>query len=200
MELETTLGKIRGLVVTAPNGKRVAKFLGIPYAKQPVGKLRFKQLEPLELPLGTDEKPFQAFVVGACSIQDRNMPTSTKLSSSSEECIFMNLFVPVDDMDTPKPVFFNIHCGAFYLFSGGEPIFDMTNFAATHSVVGVSFNYRLGLLGFLSLPPVIEDNLGLKDQQFALKWVHQHVKSFGGDADKITIYGCSAGKSKSTYI
>ena len=69
MELNTSLGKIRGLVVTAPNGKKVAKFLGIPYAKQPIGKLRFKPLEQLDLPLGTDESPFEALKIGPSSIQ-----------------------------------------------------------------------------------------------------------------------------------
>ena len=127
--------------------------------------------------------------------QDKNIPTSTTVDEISEKCIFINIYMPVEEsVENLRPVFFNIHAGAFYLFSGGETIYDLTSFVAIHNVVGVSFNYRLGVLGFLSLPPVIEDNLGLKDQQFALKWVHQHIESFGGDANKITIYGCSAGE------
>ena len=99
-------------------------------------------------------------------------------------------------MDHKRRVFFNIHGGAYYFNSGHIPELEMTNFVARHDSVGVSINYRLGLLGFLSMPGLIEDNLGLKDQQVALKWVHEHIGSFGGDHEKVTIFGNSAGESR----
>ena len=192
--LQSTLGTIRGEVVVAPNGKKIVKFLGIPYAQQPVGELRFKPLKPLDLPLGTKELPFLALKYGFASLQEAPTPISTVLPTG-EGCIYLNIFSPLENIENnERRVLFHIHSGGFYVFSGSDPVFDMTSFVARHDCVGVSINYRLGLLGFLSMPPLIEDNLGLKDQQVALKWVHQHIKSFGGNPEKITIYGCSAGK------
>ena len=194
-DLDSSLGTIRGYVVEAPNGSKVTKFLGIPFAQQPVGNLRFKPLQPLILPLGTPETPFQALNVGKSSIQSVGDPTATTLPVG-EDCIYLNIFAPLENIATPdKGVFFHIHGGGFFQGSGSEPLYDMVSFVERHNCVAVSINYRLGILGFLSMPPLIEENLGLKDQQVALQWVHEHIKSFGGDPNKITLYGCSAGKS-----
>ena len=194
-DLETSLGFLRGEVVSAPNGKNIVKFLGIPYAQQPVGELRFKPLQPMTPPLGTKDQPFLASKHGPAALQELDTEISTVLPTG-EDCIHLNIYVPMEIIDkADSNVFFHIHCGGFLVFSGSEPVFDMTNFVARHNCVGVSFNYRLGLLGFLSMPPLIEHNLGLKDQQFALKWTHEHIGSFGGDPKKITLYGCSAGYS-----
>ena len=192
-QLETSVGTISGKVVVA-NGKRVVKFLGIPYAQQPVGSLRFKPLQPLALPIGTKDSPYEAFKVGPSSIQNVDIAYGSELPIG-EDCIYLNIFMPVEKSDSPRHVFFHIHGGGFVNGSGSEPMYDLTYFAATHDAVALSINYRLNHLGFLSLPPVIEDNLGLKDQQTALRWVHDHISSFGGDPEKVTIYGCSAGES-----
>ena len=192
-DLNSSLGTIRGYVVETPNGSKVAKFLGIPYAQQPVGKLRFKPLQPLILPLGTPETPFQALNVGKSSIQSVGDPTATTLPVG-EDCIHLNILTPLENIGTPdKAVFFHIHGGGFFQSSGSEPIFDLVSFVERHKCVAVSINYRLGILGFLSMPPLIEENLGLKDQQVALQWVHEHIRSFGGDPNKITLFGNSAG-------
>ena len=193
-DLETSLGTLRGQVFSAPNGAKVVKFLGVPYAQPPVGKLRFKRLEPLKLPLGTKDDPFLALKYGPCSLQKPESIFATTSLPMSEDCIYLNIYAPLENIhDAKRRVFMNIHGGGFYFNSGSEPEYDMINFAERHNCVGVSINYRLGLLGFLSMPPLIEDNLGLKDQQVAMKWVHEHIGSFGGDATKMTIYGCSAG-------
>ena len=193
-----TLGTITGTVVNV-NRKRIASFLGIPYAKQPVGKLRFKPLEPLETPLGTQNSPFKALAVGKAPIQLKTTVFGSRLPTG-EDCIYLNVWVPLDDgtdpakmKETKKHIFFQIHGGKFMVGSGGEKLLDLRYFVALHDCVGVSINYRLNLLGFLSMPPLIEENLGLKDQQFGLEWVHQHIHSFGGDPENITIYGFSAG-------
>ena len=193
IEVDTSLGRIKGQIATSSCGKQVAKFLGVPYAQQPVGELRFKPLHPLKLPLGTKELPYHALSYRNSSIQKMDVPFSTQLQTG-EDCIWLNIFAPLEKMeDSGKKILFHIHAGGFLQCSGSESIFDLTNFAARHDCVGVSINYRLGVLGFLSMPPLIEDNLGLKDQQVALKWVHEHIRSFGGDPHKIILYGCSAG-------
>ena len=199
-QLDTSAGTLRGKVVEA-NRKRVAKFLGVPYAKQPVGNLRFKPLEPLELPIGTEGSPYEAFKAGPSSLQNVKLAYGSELAIG-EDCIYLNIFTPVEQTEIPKHVFFHIHGGGFVNGSGSEPMYDLTYFAATHDAVCVGINYRLNTLGFLSLPPVIEDNLGLKDQQMALQWVQDHIQSFGGDPKKVTIYGCSAGKEgfNSTFV
>jgi len=89
--------------------------------------------------------------------------------------------------------FFHIHGGGFSIGSGSETWYNLSSFAARHDVVGVNLNYRLNILGFLSYPPLIENNLGFKDQRVALKWVHDNIANFGGDPEKVTLYGCSAG-------
>ena len=94
--LETdTLGTLRGTIVNV-NGKRIARFLGIPYAKPPVGKLRFKPLEALEGPLGTSEAPFEALEVGRSAIQIKTSVFGTSLQKS-EDCIFLNIWVPLQE-------------------------------------------------------------------------------------------------------
>ena len=190
-QLESSAGTICGKIFEA-NGKRVAKFLGVPYAKQPIGSLRFKPLEPLDLPIGTQDSPYEAFKVGPSPLQNVKLAYGSECAIG-EDCIYLNIFMPLEQSDAPKHVLFHIHGGGFQKGSGSEPMYDMSYCAAMHDAVCVSINYRLNVLGFLSLPPVIEENLGLKDQQMALKWVRDHIGSFGGDPNKVTIYGCSAG-------
>ena len=200
----TRLGNLTGTLVNI-NGKGVARFMGIPYGKQPIGHCRFKPLEPLESLAGNALEPYDATKPGCSAIQRTDMAYSTEFKTS-EECIFLNIFVPLDgdpgpnisfspiEKFQPKPVLFHIHGGAFIIGSASAPQYDLSNFSALHNTIGVSINYRLNILGFLSFPPAIEDNLGLRDQQMALKWVYQNIKSFGGDPNRITLYGCSAGE------
>ncbi len=194
--VKTSFGTLCG-TKTELNGKSVVRFLGIPYAQQPVGSLRFEPLKPLEEPLGSEDTPFMALTPGPSSWQVLESFFATQLPMS-ESCIYLNVYSPLEAnqeslKDKRYPVFFHIHGGAFIRGSGSEPYYDMTSFSARHEAVAVSINYRLSLLGFLSLPPLIQENLGLLDQQFALKWVHENISCFGGDPDNVTIFGCSAG-------
>ena len=201
----TGIGNLIGTLVNI-NGKYVARFLGIPYAKQPTGDRRFKPLEPLDCFVATESKPYDATKPGNAAIQRTDLAQST-LFKTSEECIFLNIFIPLDCKNPgsqiklghtegiePKPVLFHLHGGAFILGSGSAAQYDLSNFAALHNSIGVSINYRLNVFGFLSFPPAIEENLGLRDQQIALKWVHENIGSFGGDPSRVTLYGCSAGQ------
>src|SRR5205807_3105039 len=116
----------------------------------------------------------------------------------SEDCLYLNIWSPGAD-GQKRPVMVYIHGGAFTLGSASDPWYDGTSFAATHNIVVVSLNYRLGILGFVSLKDLAgadasyTANCGLLDQIAALEWVREHIAAFGGDPDQVTVMGESAG-------
>lgn len=117
----------------------------------------------------------------------------------SEDCLTLNIWSPNRNPRVKLPVMVWIHGGAFRNGASAEPVFDGVDLAK-HGVVVVSFNYRLGWLGFLDLPALAQEhpgepagNYGLLDQIAALQWVKQNIAAFGGDADNVTIFGESAG-------
>ncbi len=126
-------------------------------------------------------------------------PQSTKPSDyssnqQSEDCLYINVYAPQDAINNPAkklPVMLFIHGGAFVTGSGDD--YDGATLAQKGSVV-VTFNYRLGALGFLQpLLPFTRDNFGFLDQQMAMKWVHDHIAPFGGNPGNVTLFGESAG-------
>ena len=114
----------------------------------------------------------------------------------SEDCLYLNLWTPGLD-DSSRPVMFWIHGGAFTLGSGSEPLYSGANLARRGDVVVVTINYRLGAFGFLHEPALgpspHEANFGMRDMIAALRWVRDNITNFGGDPDKVTIFGESAG-------
>lgn len=120
-------------------------------------------------------------------------------SSGSEDCFFLNVWTPYlpnpkSSQKHLKPVMFWIHGGAFTSGMGSDPTFDGGNLASRGDVVVVTINYRLGTLGFLALDDgETNGNYGLADQSSALEWVRRNIQDFGGDPDRITIFGQSAG-------
>lgn len=121
-------------------------------------------------------------------------------NSGSEDCFFLNIWTPYlpnpnnTNSNNLKPVMFWIHGGAFTGGTGSDPTFDGGNLASRGDVVVVTINYRLGTLGFLALGDgTTNGNYGLADQITALDWVRQHIRDFGGDPDRMTIFGQSAG-------
>lgn len=122
-------------------------------------------------------------------------------STGAEDCLFLNVWTPslpnptgVNDQSNLKPVMFWIHGGAFLSGSGSDNTFDGGSVVSRGDVVLVTINYRLSTLGFLALDDgVTNGNFGLADQIAALDWVRAHIKDFGGDPDRITIIGQSAG-------
>ncbi|KAK4554546.1 hypothetical protein LTR86_008400 [Recurvomyces mirabilis] len=118
----------------------------------------------------------------------------------AEDCLFLNIWSPYlpaageTTSNKLKPVMFWIHGGAFTGGTGSDPTFDGGSLVSRGDVVVVTINYRLGTLGFLALEDgVTKGNFGLADQITALDWVHAHIKDFGGDPNRITIFGQSAG-------
>ncbi|MEA3419471.1 MAG: carboxylesterase family protein [Campylobacterota bacterium] len=117
----------------------------------------------------------------------------------SEDCLFLNVYAPKEVQNEKKPVMVWIPGGAFLLGTGSDVTFDPKHIVELEDVVVVTLNYRLGIFGFLNLPEaykkegVSSANFGLQDQAMVIKWVYDNIEHFGGDKEKITIMGESAG-------
>ena len=194
--VHTNVGNITGLqeVVTLPDNTTSSLwvFRGVPYAEPPVGALRFAK----PLPKAPFNTTFSATHFGpACPQNDaRGHPMS-------EDCLFLNIYVPATAWnDTNKvAVMVWIHGGSFVSGEGRRT--SVENVVAFGDVIVVTINYRLGPLGFLSLAgeDEVQGNQGLYDQHLALLWVKANIAAFGGDAEKITVVGGSAGAMSITY-
>ncbi|XP_019875144.2 venom carboxylesterase-6-like isoform X2 [Aethina tumida] len=186
-EVETSLGKIRGLVRQSFGGRKYAVFEGIPFAKPPIGDLRFEDPQPIDGWKGT----WDATVSHTCIQAARIMVETTM---GEEDCLYLNVYVPLERLHEGEnlDVIAYVHGGAFMIGSGSSYV--SPDLLMDKDIVFVSFNYRLGILGFLSTGDgTVSGNLGLKDQVLALKWIQRHVKSFGGNPDSVTLAGLSAG-------
>ncbi|XP_062979554.1 cholinesterase-like [Elgaria multicarinata webbii] len=190
----TSSGPIKGKQVHAGSSS-VTAYLGIPYAEPPMGKLRFQK----PLPHQPWSQVLEATSFGNACPQFifTNFPEADLCAANrplSEDCLFLNIWVPHPRPSSPTLVLAWIHGGSGFLT--GTASLDMYNgafLAAYENVVVVSINYRLGALGFLSLPPDVPGNMGLMDQQLALKWVQENAAAFGGDPTRVTIFGQNAG-------
>jgi para-nitrobenzyl esterase len=189
-------GKISGLGLG--ENKDVMAFKGIPYAKPPVGPLRWKPPEPVEAWEGV----LQATEYGPACLQP-NLPGMTlKHGKRSEDCLYLNVWTAAKSVDEKRPVMMWIHGGgdiigdahiAGFFENDGEAL-------ARQGIVVVSINYRLGPFGFFAHPLLskesehnVSGNYGLLDQIAALKWIQNNIKAFGGDPGNVTIFGESAG-------
>src|SRR5215472_6400549 len=180
----TANGPVRGLA----NGT-VNEFLGIPYAAPPVGALRWQPPQPAASWSGVrDATQFAPY----CP----QPPTPFGQASTSEDCLFLNVFTPSHKQTgSHHPVMLWIHGGA--LVTGESNDYDPTQLVED-GVTVVTINYRLGALGFLAHPALADasgqsGDYGLMDQQAALHWVQLNIASFGGNPHNVTIFGESAG-------
>ncbi|XP_066150488.1 esterase FE4-like [Euwallacea fornicatus] len=187
-------GKIEGLTNTTLNGTPFHSFLALRYAEPPVGSLRYKPPEPVQ--------PWND-TYNATTEKSICYQLATNSDLENEDCLFLNVFTPknLTSFAPDLAVLAWIHGGGFvsgsgYMsFGGFGPKFFMDS-----NVVLVTLNYRLGAFGFLSTgDEVISGNFGLKDQVLALKWIRKNIKYFGGDPEKITIFGQSSGGSSVGY-
>lgn len=171
----------------------VYAFLGIPYAQPPVGQLRFKAPQPVNLWTGVRD----ANQFGDACAQDFSVFAMVPIpveppTGSSEDCLFLNVWTPTLDANAKLPVMVWIHGGGLFFGYGDYP--DAKALSTFHDVVVVSINYRLGAFGFLCTgDSEAPGNYGLMDQIEALRFVRQHIACFGGDPDNVTIFGVSAG-------
>ncbi|XP_070548992.1 acetylcholinesterase-like [Ptychodera flava] len=171
-------------------------FKGIPYAAPPVGDLRFRPPQPVA-PWGG---VYNATEVGFACVQS-TAPYYSFWERVNEDCLYLNVFAPVTNSSN-LPVMVWIHGGALILGSGTNGgLYDGTVLAAIGEVIVVSFNYRLGVFGFFATGDKhAPGNYGLLDQIAALKWVKENIAAFGGDANKVTIFGESAGSTSVEHM
>ncbi|KAL7646027.1 UNVERIFIED_CONTAM: hypothetical protein RMT77_002928 [Armadillidium vulgare] len=193
--IQVKQGLVKGIKDKSLGEKEFYSYLGIPFAEPPEGKLRFKDPVPLESWDGILDgtKPPVSCLQGSLF----NLP-NTLTVSGKEDCLRLNVYTKVPNQQNKKlPVMVFIHGGAFVLGSANEyqPYILMNE-----DIVLVVIQYRVGIFGFLSTEDsVMPGNMGLKDQQLALKWVKGNIESFGGDSNSITIFGESAGGASVHY-
>lgn len=167
----------------------IKKFLGIPYAKPPVGNLRLRRPEPLE---NLASNPYNATYQRPFCIQATSDPNSDPFED--EDCLYLNLYVPTTAADQPSghAVMIWVYGGSFV--SGASNLYDGSLLAAVGNVIVVTLNYRLGFFGFFStMDSASPGNFGLYDQAIAFQWVHDNIGEFGGSNSRVTIFGESAG-------
>uniref|UniRef100_A0A8C3F6V1 Carboxylesterase type B domain-containing protein n=1 Tax=Chrysemys picta bellii TaxID=8478 RepID=A0A8C3F6V1_CHRPI len=185
----TTSGPIRGKRLQA-GSSTVMSFLGIPYAEPPVGTLRFQK----PLPHQPWSQILETTSFGNVCHQ-HPIPTYpedklfTPTRPQSEDCLFLNIWVPHPRPPAPAPILIWIHGGGFFSGAASLQIYDGRFLAATENVIVASMNYRLGALGFLSLPPAAPGNAGLWDQRLALRWRRDNAAAFGGEPAHVMLYG-----------
>lgn len=191
-------GTIEG---TVSDDGSVFIFRGIPFAAPPVGDLRWRPPQPIESWTGTRD----ATTFGTSCIQNLagSRPPWTEefmvQNEIGEDCLYLNVWTAAEEIDEARPVLVYIHGGGFNEGSGAIDVYDGANLARKGAVV-VTVNYRVGPLGFFAHPALTNEserdasgNYGLLDQVAALEWVRDNIAAFGGDPDRVTVAGQSAG-------
>ncbi|HTB72404.1 MAG TPA: carboxylesterase family protein, partial [Polyangiaceae bacterium] len=182
-----TQGGLTGKAVSA-----TCEYLGIPYGAPPTGPLRFMPPQPA----ASWSTPRDATAFGPSCLQATSGLGS--VGTASEDCLSLNVYTPKEPASEPLPVMVFIYGGAFD--SGSSSLYDGQALSEKGPVVLVTLNYRLGALGFLALPDLDSERTGapsgadgVRDQQLALKWVHDNIDIFHGDPANVTVFGESAG-------
>ncbi|XP_059120187.1 liver carboxylesterase-like isoform X1 [Peromyscus eremicus] len=194
----THTGQVRGsLVHVKDNEVDVYTFLGIPFAKPPVGPLRFAPPEPPEPWSGVRDGTSHPAMCLQTDMMNNEFAKKMNLNmpptSMSEDCLYLNIYTPAHAHEGSNlPVMVWIHGGA--LVMGMASMTDGSKLAATEEIVMVAIQYRLGILGFFSTGDQhARGNWGYLDQVAALHWVQQNIAYFGGNPSQVTIFGGSAG-------
>jgi para-nitrobenzyl esterase len=195
--VDTAHGKIRGTEIA----DGVLAWRGVPYAAPPVGALRLRPPQPPEPWAGVRD----ALDYGNRSPQpDQVSAPQAPLPPMDEDCLYLNVTAPAGPVSARaggRPVLLWIHGGGFEMGHGPDQAGDGAAFARSHGLVVVTFNYRLGALGFLDVPGERPTgSLGLHDQVAALRWTRENIAAFGGDPEQITVYGLSAGGKSVTNL
>lgn len=199
--VRTSSGSICGLEQEAANhanggpGRRVNAFLGIPYGESTKGDNRWAPPVPFTpRSVEPNATPWLATRFGPSCPQALKPGVNLDLS---EDCLSLNVWTPIPLEQAasadPLPVMIFIYGGSFVDGNTSNPLFDGRHLASAGDVVVVTLNYRLGALGFLAGIDGLKGNYGLMDQRLAMTWVRDNIAQFGGDPDKVTLFGQSAG-------
>lgn len=181
--VETDLGSIRGSVLKTINGRDIFAYRGIRYAQQPIGVRRFAAPVPAEAWNDTLDATEDSPI---CPQPGVSVPMS-------EDCLKLNVYTS-SEIVQGWPVLVYIHGGSNKIGSGHSAYEAGPQYLLDAQVILVTFNYRLGALGFLSTRSTeAPGNFGYLDQVLALKWVQAHIRNFGGNPKRVTIFGMSAG-------
>lgn len=183
----------------------VTSFKGIPYAKPPVGELRWKAPQAPE----ASTKEIECYDFGYTALQYEWPTEPASYFPKSEDCLTLNIWEndKIAGSEEPKPVMVFFHGGAFCWGGTTDPSYDGQNFTKAHDdVILVTCNYRLGLMSWADFSQIeggeayTDVNLGLRDQIAALQWVQANIAAFGGDPHNVTIFGESAGAWSTTAL
>lgn len=188
--IETSAGLVHGTEENA-----VAIYKGIPFARPPVGNLRWKEPEPPTAWSGI----LNADKFAPACPQHGSYPKDAPREATSEDCLYLNIWRPLGAVEEKLPVMVWIHGGNLRNGSASIPLYAGDQLVR-NGVIVVTANYRLGALGFLAHPELTKEsrhqssgNYGLMDQIAALNWIQQNIAAFGGDPDKVTVFGQSSG-------
>ncbi|XXH00714.1 hypothetical protein Hte_007064 [Hypoxylon texense] len=214
--VNTTSGIVEGQIASGTSG--VSEYLGIPYAQAPVGKLRWAPPEKFSGSSVRDATSFGNTCPASPSITSASQIKSSEdlqitpqgvdvmmslLSQQnvtySEDCLNLNVWTKKPGCGEKKAVLFWIYGGSFTSGTTDNKGYNGKHLADLEDVVVVSANYRLGVFGFPGNPDT-RTNLGLLDQRLAVEWVRDNIAAFGGDPDRITLFGQSAGGSSVDYF
>jgi len=190
----TGAGKVGGAEIA----DGVVAWLGIPYAAAPVGELRLRAPEPavawsgMRAATSYGAPAMQAQLDFAAGASAGLGGAPLEMPEPSEDCLFLNVIAPAGAADRPVMVW--LHGGGYQMGNATTSAGDGAAFARDHDVVVVTINYRLGALGFLAVDGEAHSGaFGLHDQIAALRWVRENIAEFGGDPNRVTVYGISAG-------
>jgi para-nitrobenzyl esterase len=196
--VETAYGPVRGV-----RDGLVTSWLGVPYAAAPTGDLRWRAPEP--------PQPWSEVVDATALGRVCPQPVDPRIpidlgAPQGDDCLTVNIWSATDVAGGPKPVMVWVHGGAYILGSANQPLYNGAVLASGGDVVVVTLNYRLGALGFLDLSSFstprrrFDSNPGLRDVVAALRWVQENIAAFGGDPDRVTVFGESAGAGVITTL
>jgi para-nitrobenzyl esterase len=195
---ERTVMVESGLLAGA--GSEVIAFKGIPYAAPPVGELRWRPPQPAARWNGVRD----ATVFGADPPQAPS--ARTRATAMDENCLTLNIWTPAGEKERKLPVMVWLYGGSYVSGSASDPRCDGESFARK-GVVFVTVNYRIGLLGFLAHPGLTQEseqhssgNYGLLDTLAALAWIQRNIAAFGGDPNRVTLFGVSAGAASISLL
>ncbi|XP_012341896.2 acetylcholinesterase-like [Apis florea] len=192
--IQTNSGPVQGATLTTVwNDIEYSSFKGIPYAAPPIGNRRFRPPVPPE--------PWNE-TLDAIEEANECPQEASNVYSGNEDCLYLSVFTPQTKFDeklTLKPVMVWIYGGSFLDGSNNASVYG-PDFFMEQDVVLVTFNYRLGALGFLYLKHRnAAGNAAMRDQLMVLEWVRDNIVAFGGDPNQVTLFGQSAGSASVNY-